>query len=112
MLEFVAGTLSFVAVASTVFKHRSFAEENEWRVISRALGTDKAPVKFRASENMVIPYTTFELSRGNDGLGIARIVCGPTAYQEETFHTLEMFCREKALDKVKVERSACPYRSW
>ncbi|WP_330208879.1 DUF2971 domain-containing protein [Pseudomonas sp. Z13] len=103
------------------FKHHSFSEEHEVRVI---VGHDVEPevedgleVKFRPRGNMLIPYV--ELSAPSKS--IRAIHVGPMANQELAFTSLKSFVTKLNLDRfvednnylheIEVFKSSIPFRT-
>jgi len=91
------------------FKHASFSEEREWRLIS---SPNPRILKFRAGRSGIIPYV--EISLPKDCL--AEIWQGPTLDHDLTRRTFEMYlkgtygCDQKGESIVRVCRSEIPLR--
>lgn len=75
---------------AAAFKDSSFAEENEWRFISRYTPVHHPRVKVRATPRMLIPYYDLPLDIGRTrqqgektlkDIGLSAIVVGPSAEQ-------------------------------
>lgn len=77
-------TIDAATKLSLGFKHASFSEEREWRLISKQ---NPRSLKFRAGRSGVIPYV--QLSFPKDAL--ASIWQGPTLDHDLTRRTLEMY---------------------
>jgi hypothetical protein len=97
---------------AVLLKHPSFAEEDEWRIVSPVV-TDYllSPVKFREGTSMLIPYYEFPLS--NDGkLSIEHLFVGPTPNATLSLNSLKLYLRKKNI-VLGREISYCniPYRN-
>lgn len=98
------------------FKHSSFKQEREWRLVVMQPLDFKQPEKFRSSDMMLIPYIEHSLlSRGV--LQVEKIVVGPTAHPSAAAHAVERFlkswAREERPFQIQCERvklSGVPYR--
>ena len=81
---------SFIKVQAIRFKNDSFDEEKEWRLIywMPVSGDNSFRIKFRVSDNQVIPYAT--LSLGYD-TPIIKIVLGYSSSMNENDEGLKLF---------------------
>lgn len=104
------------------FKHPSFHEEKEWRIIDYAWSSKKREKKFRPSNNFLIPYIELcpEDLIDKDGLKndkiisklpIKEIVYGPTLNKDKTFLSLKMITNKYEYENVKIHGSKTPLRT-
>ncbi|MBB4568203.1 DUF2971 domain-containing protein [Rhizobium leucaenae] len=102
-------------VYASSFKDKSFAEENEWRLISDPTTIDHDKVRVRSGPGFPIPYFDLPLQQslveGQTDLGLDSIMIGPHSEQElaETAFSIAAVTK-----KIRVEtftRSSIPYRS-
>lgn len=102
----------------SLFKHKSFSEEKEIRLISflpnliggRREGDSRLEkvIKFRASQNVLVPY--IELFEGRDTLPIRQIRVGPSPYAEMRKRSIQILLKRKSIDPDIVTISQIPYR--
>jgi len=74
------------AVSST-FKHASYAEEREWRLVNFSLNNamttrPRLCQKFRAGKGIIIPYVTVNVAAPDGGICVSLIIVSPGPYQE------------------------------
>ncbi|RYU59696.1 DUF2971 domain-containing protein [Methylolobus aquaticus] len=98
------------------FKHRSFAEENEWRiVIPFSRDTDTDLLRFRSANGLPVPYIESDLGKRNGPKGImlplVEIVHGPTLHSELTKKSLHLMLQAYGYDHVDVSGSESPLRT-
>lgn len=93
---------------SLAFKHASFSEEREWRLIA----TNPRALQFRPGRWGVIPYVEIQLPQKS----LAEIWQGPTLDHDLTRRTLEMYLvRTYGIDhagesKVQIRKSEIAFR--
>jgi hypothetical protein len=100
--------LKFWKIAPSI-KHPSFCEEEEWRLISKALGTGQTEIHFRRGKSMIIPYVKFKL--GNE-LPLREIIVGPTPHMNLSVNSVKILLLAKKVRNIDVKPSSVPYRSW
>ncbi len=84
---------------AAILKHPSFAEEEEWRIISPVI-TDyvKAPVLFREGASMLVPYIKFNLiARGDAPIALEHLFLGPTPNITISMNSLTMFLAQNGI---------------
>ena len=69
---------AFLNRYSPILKHEAFAEEKEWRIISRPLSCRRNGFDFRPGTTMLIPYYKIPLTTDTQVFQIEEIVVGPT----------------------------------
>lgn len=82
-----------VAILSTYFKHPSFKEEEEWRLVYiMDRDSNTVSVKFRANMTGVIPYIEIgdQEKSNRDKLPIVNVMIGPTVEQGTARKALRM----------------------
>lgn len=83
-----------------IFKHQSFYEEKEYRIIAN--GYKDEWINYRVSENIIVPYIEVEM----DTSIISEIVIGPTN-NPRTKKSLETFLNQIGkLNKIEITESA------
>lgn len=96
---------------AALFKHPSFQEEKEWRIVSD-LEDDvnqpcTTPIAFRQGHTMLVPYLTLSLNE----LAFHHLFLGPTPNAQTSLNTLQMFLKEKQMQPSHgVEYCNIPYR--
>lgn len=102
---------------STYFKHPSFKEEKEWRMVfiqDQEHSSDE--VNFRSSDRGIIPYLVLKNVNGNlesqiHNLPISKIVIGPTVpSQNQAKKAIEMAVK-RPYPKIDVRFSHVPLRT-
>lgn len=92
-----------------MFKHPSFSEEKEWRIIQVAKIED---VKFRTSNNILVPYIEIDLSLkddfGQSHLPLSDIVIGPTNNPKRAKGSIEWLCDKLELHEAEIWLSSIP----
>lgn len=92
------------------FKHSSFKDEKEWRLVFGPLPEDSEEICYRLTKLTVTPYAEIDFS--SDGLPIERIVVGPGPHQKRSAHSLSQMLKKLGFENVKVSQSKIPYRNW
>jgi hypothetical protein len=113
--EFAAATLKTrvdLMRIVALLKDRSFAEENEWRLVLPTLINEQTPAKnppqFRVGKTTLIPYIAHPFSPPNP-LPLVDIVLGPGADENSVF-AAERFLKSQGLN-LKARLSKVPYRA-
>lgn len=92
-----------------MFKHPSFSEEKEWRIVQMAKIED---VQFRTSNNVLIPYIEIDLSLkddlGQSHLPLSDIVIGPTNNPKRAKGSIEWLCNKHELHETEISLSSIP----
>lgn len=98
---------------AAILKHPSFAEEEEWRVVSPVI-TDyvNAPVLFRESTSMLVPYIEFNFSPRNDSpIALEHLFLGPTPNITISMNSLTMFLSKNGIKPDKgISYCQIPFR--
>ena len=92
----------FMEMAS-IFKHPSFFEEQEWRLVS-VVDPDKInflckQVDFREGESMIVPYFKIKLPEETESL-IKKVIVGPTPHKDLSIASVKGLLTHK---KIKIE---------
>ena len=94
-------------------KHLSFAEERESRLVSqpeRRYDTEQR--HFRASNGLIVPYTTVALPNDIEFWGKVHVVVGPTPHPDESKASVYALIRRYRGHAVAVDLTRTPYREW
>ncbi len=102
-----------------ILKDLSFAEEREWRLISRPMSCTRERFDYRSGRSMIIPYYRLPLFADEVLFQISEVVVGPTphplqAIRSVTSLLVKMGLREAGgtFGTVPVSSSLVPYRNW
>jgi hypothetical protein len=101
----------FMPLAPT-FKHNSFHEEREWRIISYLVPTEDSRCSVREGKSMLIPYLKVKLADDNNNIPIREIVVGPTPHKDLALLAAKLFNVSKKHLAPEIRSSDVPYRSW
>jgi hypothetical protein len=96
---------------SPILKHKAFAEEKEWRIISRPLSSTLDGFDFRPGPGMLIPYYKIPLATDRQAFRIEEIIVGPTPHSRQSRRSLQSLLVKHDL-KIKVRNTAAPFRNW
>jgi predicted nucleic acid-binding protein len=90
------------------FKDRSFAEEQEWRLVY--VPPTDIDLRFRKGKSMIIPYTSLDISAG-ENLCIRHAFVGPCPHMTLSTRSAEsMLVRNNII--ALVHPSTIPFRDW
>ena len=105
-----AAFVSCTFFLATAFKHPSFAEEREWRLVTRQLPDDAREICFREGRAGVVPYIRLPL--GVRAKSIEEIVIGPTPHPEAALWATRAAAKHLLGRDVPVQVSKIPFRAW
>ncbi len=104
-----------------ILKHPKFAEEREWRIVSRVM-MDDAPafpiedatrLEFRVGKSMLIPYRCISVNDGSGGFLLKKVIVGPNPNPEQAHRSVRSLLNSRTDTKaVEVQSSDIPYRNW
>lgn len=98
---------------AALIKHPSFAEEQEWRIVSPAMTNFRnAEVSFREGTSMLVPFCELELHpEGIDHIALEHIYLGPTAHITLSMNSLAMYLKKQgAAPRRGIDYCDIPYR--
>jgi hypothetical protein len=104
-----AGLLSVVA---PTFKHPSFREEVEWRLISAPSVAANLPVRYRPGKFTLVPYQEIAFASSASPPPVVDVVIGPTPYPEASAESLRAYLSTLQLSPAVARHSTTPYRDW
>jgi len=87
-------------------KSQSYEHEKEWRILIPAYKTD-APIEFRYSSGVLIPYIKQYLPKES----LKEIWIGPTNDLVKTEKSIRMYLDSIGFDKVEIKKSNIPFRN-
>jgi Protein of unknown function (DUF2971) len=92
------------------FKHYSFREEKEWRLVS--LGQiDLWKTEFRRGKSMIIPYTSIPVGEG-EGSALCGVRVGPCPHKALSVASVRKMLAQQLIPPTMVEGSSIPFRDW
>lgn len=96
---------------ATYFKHPSFCEENEWRLVFDSDKNSLKKIKFRTSISGIIPFVEYEIQNKehNQLLPIIEVWLGPTVKQEASIKSIKMLT-DNTYPGLDVSGSKIPFR--
>jgi hypothetical protein len=95
-----------------ILKHKSFEEEQEWRIISRPLASTDNGFSFRPGTSMLIPFFKISLSPDGDPFRVDEVIVGPTPNSRQSRRSLQSLLERHNLRDTKVHNTAAPFRNW
>lgn len=98
-----------------LIKHPAFAEEAEWRAVSRVSRNLKdRSLKFREGAARLIPYVDFELPTTSEGtLSLDTVFVGPAPEGNIAFSSIDAYLTNRcASPRRGIAASGAPWRSW
>jgi hypothetical protein len=95
-----------------ILKHKTFEEEQEWRIISQPLSCTRHGFDFRAGPSMLIPFFRVPLSTDGEPFHIEEIVIGPTPHSRQSRRALQSLLTKYDLRDTKVRNTQTPFRNW
>jgi hypothetical protein len=102
-------------IYASSFKHNSFVEENEWRLVSGIIAEYGARVAVRPGPGLPIPYFDLPLQqavvRGQADIGLDAIMVGPHRDQELAMKAFDIAAATNNVRVAPAIRSSIPYRS-
>lgn len=100
-----------ISMLATTFKHSSFSEEQEVRlVVSNEITSEK--INFRTKNNILVPFYELDVTKEV----ISGVIIGPVENQKITEHSLDLYNLHRAAKlggeryRLTIETSDIPYR--
>jgi len=114
---------SFITTAAR-FKHSSFREENEWRLIGQRL-LGQGVIKARTISNGLLPYTSFDLKAdifpkrhlspygaNDEDIGVSQVVIGPHPHQALQGTAMWILSEQHEVHVPQTTASQIPFRQF
>ena len=94
-----------------LLKHPSFAEEQEWRLVSPAfMSVADKPIAFREGKAMLVPHYLFNLEL-NDTVDLDHVYVGPTPNAELSVNAISHYLKVNNAEPTRgISDSEIPYR--
>lgn len=93
-----------------IVKDKKFAEEAEWRIITRP-GMNRH-FEFRSGKSTIVPYYKIQLDHENVSAKFVEIVVGPTPRRREAVAAVSKLLVNVGANDVKIVETEVPYRNW
>ena len=90
-----------------IFKHPSFEEEKEWRMLFNP--ATPHTLSIRAAKHLLIPYGNYSLNDSEGSMPIKEIIIGPNPNVELNKHSLNILLSKNNIN-CDVKISKIPYR--
>src|SRR5580692_11853291 len=101
---------SVIALCGPVFKHESFKEEKEWRLVVQCKARKSPKPHFRAAQSTLI--FKLDLSAGHRDNYVTKTRVGPSPSNHLGATGVKKLLDQRDLSTAMVENSKLPYRSW
>jgi hypothetical protein len=104
---------SEILTIAALVKHPSFAEECEWRCVSRPVSNYvEAPIHYRPGKSTLIPYLNFPLPVVAGGLAVGEVVIGPSANLNLMHKSVSSYLAKYAMTHQHriIRSSGSPYQ--
>lgn len=101
-----------IALCSPLFKHESFKEEREWRLVVQCKGRKSPKRHFRAAQSTLIPFIKLDVGTDRRGSYISKVNVGPSPNAHLAAIGVRKLLEHRDLSTATVENSRLPYRSW
>jgi hypothetical protein len=102
-----------LAKLAPLLKDNSFADEKEWRLISRPISI--YDLEHRPGESMMIPYYSLPIGTESEFDSISEIVVGPTPHPDLSADSVRSLTWAVGLtnrDSFRIRRTSIPFRNW
>jgi hypothetical protein len=103
---------TLITALATIFKHPSFEEEAEWRLVKAMPEADIDKLLFREGRSTLVPYVQFPLvPDGDTPVQLQEIIVGPNPLPELAKNGVQHLLQRHAVEAT-IRSSSSPYRSW
>lgn len=106
--------LAYFMLIAPIFKDPTFAEEKEWRLISRAMSCRVERFEYRPGTFYLIPYYRFPLIDNNEHFRIKEIYIGPNPHPLRAEMALRSFLLKEcpSPEQTILYHSKVPFQNW
>lgn len=102
---------AFLLMAAT-FKHASFAEEDEWRLVQWQSRVGMGFPEFRTGRGGIVPYIRLPLQQKGQPLQLPDVFVGPGPHARLAASAVVGYLQSKNVQFPNVNVSSTPYRPW
>jgi hypothetical protein len=96
-----------------LFKHPSFAEEREWRIVLPGLPPEgRSAIQYRFGRGTLVPYRVIPLVCSAGTTPMVNFIIGPTPFPELALRSTTQFLSQQKIQFKAVQLSQSPYRDW
>jgi hypothetical protein len=108
------GMVDSIQIHAPTWKHPSFREEAEWRLISQP--RDRS-IKFRPGRTAIVPHVEFRIDQDSIRVGdqfavLGHTVVGPCSEPELAVGSAMLLFEQNKIARQEFSISNTPYRSW
>jgi Protein of unknown function (DUF2971) len=98
--------------AAPFLKHEAFAEEKEWRLVSKPIGFKHPNVYYRTGRSHLIPYFKLSIRNKANKIPLRSITLGPTPHPRLASAAVESFLISTDMQTFTIRWSSIPFRQW
>jgi len=102
----------YLARYAPLLKHASFAEEREWRLISKPIRVDHPQMAYRSGRSMLMPYFRLRLCQDDEPLEVGHVKIGPTPHPKQAQDVVTNFFSKHGVTGWSISMTSTPYRNW
>ncbi len=102
--------VAYAALAAT-FKHPSFAEEAELRLVAVSQDHSRT-IKYRQGLSFVVPYVEFVMAPEPEHIRLRAVVVGPSPHRRLSRRSVDHMLETFKVDCRCLSDSRTPYRAW
>lgn len=95
---------------SYIYKHPSFREEEEYRIICDNQRTNEYGLDFRSGKSSVVPYVNIPILSGGS-MNLHKIIIGPSPGADLMYHSVIKMV-DKYQQNCQIVKSETPFRDW
>ena len=99
---------------AAILKHPSFAEEQEWRIVSPVIYECRQyPISFRESHSMLVPYYAFPLNLSPiQPMTLQHVFVGPTNNRDLSMNSVKLYLQKCGVEPIEgLNYCQIPYRA-
>jgi DUF2971 family protein len=97
---------------ASLFKHYTFDEEREWRLVSTSHLATSPDIGFRAGPSTIIPYYKLPLYAKDGSSVLSSVTVGPTPHPELSVESVRALVAARGFEGISIEESRIPLRTW
>lgn len=98
-----------------LFKHDTFREENEWRVLCSVIPDRNPDFRIRPGKSMLIPYREIKLDSEDGLVHLDELIVGPTPHTQLATQAARNLLNSLYSNGIRIKNvrpSRIPYRAW
>lgn len=98
--------------AASFLKHEAFGEEEEWRLVSRAIPFKNPRFSYRSGKSHLLPYFRLSIRGAQEAIPLRSITAGPTPHPELALSAVEGLLLSSGINEFSIQQSRIPFRQW